>query len=81
MDDSSGRFLTAALLTRLRSHFDLVMESCRIGIAKPDPGIYSYALEALQAQPHEVLRFPEKKLKIREWGDFPSQESLDVAGV
>uniref|UniRef100_A0A8C3TWA5 Epoxide hydrolase 2 n=1 Tax=Catharus ustulatus TaxID=91951 RepID=A0A8C3TWA5_CATUS len=55
VDDSSGRFLTAALLTRLRSHFDLVLESCRIGIAKPDPGIYSYALEALQAQPHEVI--------------------------
>ncbi|NXT99643.1 HYES hydrolase, partial [Buphagus erythrorhynchus] len=54
VDDSSERLLTAALLARLRGHFDLVLESCRIGIAKPDPGIYSYALEALQAQPHEV---------------------------
>ncbi|XP_056371768.1 bifunctional epoxide hydrolase 2 [Oenanthe melanoleuca] len=55
VDDSPGRFLTAALLARLRSHFDLVLESCRIGIAKPDPGIYSYALEALRAQPQEVI--------------------------
>ncbi|KAM7062678.1 bifunctional epoxide hydrolase 2 [Acridotheres tristis] len=55
VDDSSGRVLTAALLARLQSHFDLVLESCRIGIAKPDPGIYSYALEALQARPHEVI--------------------------
>ncbi|NXB32342.1 HYES hydrolase, partial [Eulacestoma nigropectus] len=54
VDDSDGRSLTAALLLRLRRRFDLVLESCRIGMRKPDPRIYSYALEALRAQPQEV---------------------------
>ncbi|NXD04373.1 HYES hydrolase, partial [Certhia familiaris] len=54
LDDGSGRSLTAALLQRIRPHMDLVLESCRIGISKPDPGIYSHALEALQARPQEV---------------------------
>ncbi|NWW71338.1 HYES hydrolase, partial [Climacteris rufus] len=55
VDDSAGRFWTAALLERLRRHFDLVLESCQIGMCKPDPRIYSYALEALQARPQEVI--------------------------
>ncbi|NWI06164.1 HYES hydrolase, partial [Tichodroma muraria] len=54
VDDSSERSLTAALFQELRLHFDLVLESCRIGMRKPDPGIYSYALEALRARPQEV---------------------------
>uniref|UniRef100_A0A8U7MNS1 AB hydrolase-1 domain-containing protein n=1 Tax=Corvus moneduloides TaxID=1196302 RepID=A0A8U7MNS1_CORMO len=55
VDDSDGRSAAAALLERLRRHFDLVLESCRIGMCQPDPGIYSYALEALQAQPQEAI--------------------------
>ncbi|OXB78565.1 UNVERIFIED_CONTAM: hypothetical protein H355_010045 [Colinus virginianus] len=35
-------------------HFDLLIESCRVGLHKPDPRIYTYALEVLQAQPQEV---------------------------
>ncbi|NXB95648.1 HYES hydrolase, partial [Vidua chalybeata] len=54
LDDTPGRSATAELQERLRRRFHLVLESCRIGMAKPDPGIYSYALEALRAQPHEV---------------------------
>ncbi|NWU12201.1 HYES hydrolase, partial [Cephalopterus ornatus] len=54
VDDSEGRLLTAQLLDLLRRHFDLVLESCRIGMQKPDPRIYSHALEALRAEPHEV---------------------------
>ncbi|NWW15902.1 HYES hydrolase, partial [Falcunculus frontatus] len=54
VDDSDGRSFTAALLERLRRHFDLVLESCRIGMQKPDPRIYSYALEELRARPEEV---------------------------
>ncbi|NWS86932.1 HYES hydrolase, partial [Toxostoma redivivum] len=54
LDDGAGRGFVAALLARLRIHFDLVLESCRIGAAKPDPGIYRHALEALQARPDEV---------------------------
>ncbi|NXS16699.1 HYES hydrolase, partial [Mystacornis crossleyi] len=54
LDDGAGRSLTAALLQRLRSRFHLVLESCRLGMRKPDPGIYSYALEELGVQPQEV---------------------------
>ncbi|NWU04744.1 HYES hydrolase, partial [Urocynchramus pylzowi] len=54
VDDTSGRSRTAALQEQLRSHFDLVVESCRVGAAEPDPGIFSYALEELQARPQEV---------------------------
>ncbi|NXU46865.1 HYES hydrolase, partial [Drymodes brunneopygia] len=51
LDDGAGRSLTAALLGRLRRRFDVVLESCRIGMHKPDPGIFSRALEELQARP------------------------------
>ncbi|NWW01916.1 HYES hydrolase, partial [Oreocharis arfaki] len=54
LDDSAGRSLPAALRLRLRSHFDVILESCRIGMSKPDPGIYSYALEQLRVRPREV---------------------------
>ncbi|NXC65324.1 HYES hydrolase, partial [Aleadryas rufinucha] len=54
VDDSDGRSLAAALLERLRRRFDLVLESCRVGMRKPDPRIYSHALEALRARPEEV---------------------------
>ncbi|NWY22523.1 HYES hydrolase, partial [Aphelocoma coerulescens] len=54
LDDGSARSAAAALLLRLRGRFDLVLESCRVGICPPDPGIYSYALQALQARPQEV---------------------------
>ncbi|NXY54248.1 HYES hydrolase, partial [Callaeas wilsoni] len=54
VDDGAARFLRARLLQRLRSRFDLLLESCRIGMRKPDPRIYSYALAALRAEPREV---------------------------
>ncbi|NXF92823.1 HYES hydrolase, partial [Eubucco bourcierii] len=55
VDDSSGRLSTATLMNLLHRHFDLVIESCRIGAQKPDPEIYSRALEMLQAKPQEVV--------------------------
>ncbi|XP_054239349.1 bifunctional epoxide hydrolase 2 [Indicator indicator] len=55
VDDSSGRLFTATLMNLLHRHFDLVIESCRLGVQKPDPKIYSYALEVLQAKPQEVI--------------------------
>ncbi|NXF00230.1 HYES hydrolase, partial [Menura novaehollandiae] len=54
VDDGAGRLRTAALLERLRRHFHVVLESCRIGMSKPDPRIYSYALEVLRVKPEEV---------------------------
>ncbi|KAM6139668.1 bifunctional epoxide hydrolase 2 [Phoenicopterus ruber ruber] len=55
VDDSAGRLFTATLMNLLRRHFDLVIESCRLGAQKPDPEIYAYALDALQAKPQEVI--------------------------
>ncbi|NXY92522.1 HYES hydrolase, partial [Alcedo cyanopectus] len=54
VDDGGERVLMATLLTQLRRHFDLVLESCRVGMQKPDPRIYSHALEKLKAKPQEV---------------------------
>ncbi|NXO71805.1 HYES hydrolase, partial [Phainopepla nitens] len=54
LDDGLGRVLTAALLERLQRSFDLVLESCRLGLAKPQPGLFSRALQDLRAQPREV---------------------------
>ncbi|XP_010163548.1 bifunctional epoxide hydrolase 2, partial [Antrostomus carolinensis] len=55
VDDSSGRLFTATLMNLLHRHFDLVLESCRLGVQKPDPKIYTHALDALQAKPQEVI--------------------------
>ncbi|NXJ85479.1 HYES hydrolase, partial [Trogon melanurus] len=55
VDDSSERLLTATLMNLLRRHFDLVIESCRLGVQKPDPEIYTYALDALKMKPQEVI--------------------------
>ncbi|NXW55260.1 HYES hydrolase, partial [Eurystomus gularis] len=55
VDDSSGRLFTATLMNLLHRHFDLVIESCRLGAQKPDPEIYTYALDVLQAKPQEVI--------------------------
>ncbi|NXT25436.1 HYES hydrolase, partial [Syrrhaptes paradoxus] len=54
VDDSGGRLFTATLMTLLRRHFDLVIESCRLRAQKPDPEIYTHALDVLQAKPQEV---------------------------
>ncbi|NWH84353.1 HYES hydrolase, partial [Aegithalos caudatus] len=54
LDDGPGRLLRARLLQRLRSRFPVLLESCRIGIPKPEPGIFSRALRSLGVQPQEV---------------------------
>ncbi|NXR72434.1 HYES hydrolase, partial [Pycnonotus jocosus] len=54
LDDGPGRLLRSQLLQNLRSRFRLLLESCRIGIPKPNPGIYHRALESLGARPEEV---------------------------
>ncbi|NXM06083.1 HYES hydrolase, partial [Tyrannus savana] len=54
LDDGEGRLRRARLLGRLRREFPALLESCRLGMRQPEPGIYSHALQALQAQPHQV---------------------------
>lgn len=56
LDDSSERGTLAQLLCELRPHFDFLIESCRIRMAKPEPQIYKYVLDTLKASPNEVSR-------------------------
>nr|XP_031360320.1 bifunctional epoxide hydrolase 2 [Lonchura striata domestica] len=55
LDDTPGRSRWAELLQELRRSVHLVLESCRLGIAKPDPRVFSCALDALGVRPEEVL--------------------------
>ncbi|NXL26698.1 HYES hydrolase, partial [Setophaga kirtlandii] len=54
VDDSSWRWTSAALQEQLRRRFHPVLESCRIGVTKPDPGAFQRALEILGTRPEEV---------------------------
>ncbi|XP_053316714.1 bifunctional epoxide hydrolase 2 [Spea bombifrons] len=55
VDDGASRSLSAQMLSSLSRHFDLVIESCRVGMRKPETRIYEYALNRLQAQPSETV--------------------------
>ncbi|KAI5167785.1 Bifunctional Epoxide Hydrolase 2 [Manis pentadactyla] len=55
LDDSTHRACLAQLLCELRPHFDFLIESCRIGMAKPEPEIYTFLLDTLKASPNEVV--------------------------
>ncbi|KAM8953292.1 bifunctional epoxide hydrolase 2 [Pelodytes ibericus] len=55
VDDSANRSLSAEIISSLHRHFDLVIESCRIGMRKPETQIYEYALRKLQAKPDETI--------------------------
>nr|XP_060610683.1 bifunctional epoxide hydrolase 2 [Anolis sagrei ordinatus] len=55
LDDSPNRLDTGLVFCLLRRHFDQVIESCRVGLQKPDPEVYKYALKELKAKPEEVI--------------------------
>uniref|UniRef100_A0A8D0N443 AB hydrolase-1 domain-containing protein n=1 Tax=Sus scrofa TaxID=9823 RepID=A0A8D0N443_PIG len=55
LDDSAQRGSRAQLMCELRPHFDFLIESCRVGMAKPDPQIYKLMLDTLKAEPNEVV--------------------------
>ncbi|XP_065735445.1 bifunctional epoxide hydrolase 2 isoform X3 [Phocoena phocoena] len=56
LDDSTQRGSLAQTMCELRPHFDFLIESCRIGMAKPDPQIYKFMLDVLKASPNELLQ-------------------------
>lgn len=58
IDDSPHRHRTGHAFLLLRRYFDMVFESCRIGLQKPDPKIYEYVLEVMKAKPEEVSSTP-----------------------
>uniref|UniRef100_A0A8C8ZCQ9 Bifunctional epoxide hydrolase 2 n=1 Tax=Prolemur simus TaxID=1328070 RepID=A0A8C8ZCQ9_PROSS len=55
LDDRAERGGLARMMCELRPNFDFLIESCRIGMAKPDPQIYKFALDTLKASPSEVV--------------------------
>ncbi|NWI95969.1 HYES hydrolase, partial [Pitta sordida] len=55
VDDGAGRLRTAQLMDLLRRRFQPLLESCRIGMRKPEHGIYSHALGVLRVKPEEVI--------------------------
>ncbi|XP_038626821.1 bifunctional epoxide hydrolase 2 isoform X1 [Tachyglossus aculeatus] len=65
VDDSPERSQQAQISCALAKHFDLRVESCRVGVAKPDPAIYLLALEALGARPHEAVCLDDTEANLR----------------
>ncbi|XP_008589597.1 PREDICTED: bifunctional epoxide hydrolase 2 [Galeopterus variegatus] len=55
LDDSAERGSLAQLMCELSPHFDFLIESCRVGMAKPEPRIYKFVLDTLKARPSEVV--------------------------
>ncbi|XP_045142643.1 bifunctional epoxide hydrolase 2 [Echinops telfairi] len=55
LDDSAQRGSLAQLMSELKPHFDFLIESCRVGVAKPEPQIYKLVLDTLQVNPTEVV--------------------------
>jgi putative hydrolase of the HAD superfamily len=46
------------------SRFDVLIWSYQLGIAKPDPRIYRYALEKLGTQPEETLFIDDRQVNV-----------------
>nr|XP_048277802.1 bifunctional epoxide hydrolase 2 [Myodes glareolus] len=55
LDDSDKRGSLAQMMCNLSQHFDFLIESCQVGLIKPEPQIYKFVLETLKAQPNEVV--------------------------
>ncbi len=45
--------------------FQVVVNSARVGVAKPDPRAYQMALDGLRCKPHEVLFIDDKPRNVR----------------
>lgn len=54
IDDTKERRIMAAGLMNLRLLFDHVMESCRLGLRKPDPKLFEEACSKMNVAPNEV---------------------------
>ncbi|XP_051832346.1 bifunctional epoxide hydrolase 2-like [Antechinus flavipes] len=65
LDDSPHRHTIAQVACTIGKHFDLMIESCRTGMAKPDPEIYKFALEALKVTPHEAIFLDDDEANLK----------------
>nr|XP_054416872.1 bifunctional epoxide hydrolase 2 isoform X7 [Pongo abelii] len=55
LDDRAERDGLAQLMCELKTHFDFLIESCQVGMVKPEPQIYKFLLDTLKASPSEVV--------------------------
>uniref|UniRef100_A0A2K6UVL9 Bifunctional epoxide hydrolase 2 n=3 Tax=Saimiri boliviensis TaxID=27679 RepID=A0A2K6UVL9_SAIBB len=55
LDDRAERDGLARLMCELKTHFDFLIESCQVGMVKPEPQIYRFLLDTLKASPSEVV--------------------------
>ncbi|XP_010621757.1 bifunctional epoxide hydrolase 2 isoform X1 [Fukomys damarensis] len=55
LDDRAERGDLARMMCELSPHFDLLVESCQVGMVKPDPELYKLVLDTLEASPSEVV--------------------------
>jgi putative hydrolase of the HAD superfamily len=55
VSNSDGRVEEALEAAGLREYFDVVIDSARVGVEKPDPRIFRAALESLGVAPDEAL--------------------------
>lgn len=55
LDDSDKRGSLAQMMCDLSQHFDFLIESCQVGMIKPEPQIYKFVLETLKAKPNEIV--------------------------
>ncbi|XP_006988831.1 bifunctional epoxide hydrolase 2 [Peromyscus maniculatus bairdii] len=55
LDDSDKRGSLAQIMCDLSQHFDFLIESCQVGMIKPEPQIYKFVLETLKAKPNEIV--------------------------
>ena len=55
IDDTSDHQSNQFMTSFLNGHFDLVLQSCQLGIRKPNPLIYRLACHRLGVQPSEVF--------------------------
>ncbi|XP_024106329.2 bifunctional epoxide hydrolase 2 isoform X2 [Pongo abelii] len=58
LDDRAERDGLAQLMCELKTHFDFLIESCQVGMVKPEPQIYKFLLDTLKASPSELLNTP-----------------------
>uniref|UniRef100_A0A0K0EBT0 HAD family phosphatase n=1 Tax=Strongyloides stercoralis TaxID=6248 RepID=A0A0K0EBT0_STRER len=47
------------------SDFDVVVESCKVGMRKPNPEIYKYTLKLLNVKPNETLFIDDLKINCQ----------------
>lgn len=55
LDDRAERDGLAQLMCELKTHFDFLIESCQVGMVKPEPQIYRFLLDTLKVSPSEVV--------------------------